>query len=197
MERKYIVRKFFAGLFFTMCIVMISGVVFILGIEKGFTEPKFPMTILFRRVGGLNGGSPVRLSGVNIGTVDNIDFLEKEIEGRGVQVRLSIFEKYRNQVRKSQSIAIITEGILGEKMIEITTSSTAKVPDLKRPIIGQDPLDVQVLAETFGDAAGSLLETSHAIDMIIEEMKSISGTTKRLLNRIEQRVIDGNLFKVF
>jgi len=197
MERKYIVRKLLAGLFFMMCVLMITGVVFILGLEKGFTESKFSMTVLFNRVGGLNIGAPVRLSGVNIGTVEDINFLDDEIDGRGVKVQLSLFEKYKKQVQKSISVSIITEGVLGEKMIEITTSPSAHIPDLNRPIIGHDPLDVEVLAETFGDAAGSLLETSKAIDMIIEEMKSISGTTKRLLNRVEQRIIDGNLFKVF
>ena len=197
MRRRYFVRKFFAGLFFLSCIGMIFGVVFLLGLEKGFTEPKFHMTVLFRKVGGLSIGAPVRLSGVNVGTVEDIDFLKKEVVGRGVVVALSLYEKYQPQLRKSVNIAIITEGVLGEKMVEITSDPNYLLDDFYRPIIGEDPLDVQNLAETFGESAVALLETSKTIDTIISEMKDISAATKRLLTRIEQRIIDGNLFTVF
>lgn len=197
MKSKDLIKKISAGLFFIVCIVMIIGVVFTLGMERGLTEPKFQMTAVFRKVGGLSIGSPVWLSGVNVGTVANIGFLDEEIEGRGVKVTLNLHKKHEKQLHKSVRVAIVTEGILGEKIVEITTDPQAWSADLNGVIIGEDPLDVQDLAETFGEAAVALLETSTAIDTIIREMNKISGTTRRLLNRIEQRVIDGTLFKVF
>jgi ABC-type transporter Mla subunit MlaD len=112
-------------------------------------------------------------------------------------VILNIFKKYERQVYKCTSIAIITEGVLGEKIVEIGTTPDSQRKSLSEPIIGEDPLDVQGLAETFGEAAVALLETSKNIESIIGEMENISSTTKRLLNRVEQRIIDGTLFKVF
>ena len=160
MEQNDFIKKFLAGLFLILCLGGIGVVIFVIGIEKGLTQPKFQMTVVFSKVGGLTIGAPVRLSGVTVGTVKDI-------------------------------------GVLGEKVLEITTSPGFRRTDLSRPVIGIDPLDVQNLTETFGDAAGSLLQTSKAIDDMIREIKDISGSTKRLLNRVEQRVIDGNLFKVF
>jgi ABC-type transporter Mla subunit MlaD len=148
-------------------------------------------------VGGLTAGSPVRLSGVTVGVVANIDFLDEEVAGRGVKVELNLYKKFQKQLYKSTRFAIITEGVLGEKIIEITTSPGFRRADITTPIIGEDPLDVQNLAETFGDTAVSLLEASKSIQGIINEVRDISAATKRLLNRIEQRVIEGNLFKVF
>ena len=197
MEKKDFVKKLLAGIFFILCVVLIVSVVFVLGIEKGLTEPRFQMTVLFNRVGGLTIGAPVRLSGVTVGTVADIDFLPRAVDGRGVKVNLSLFRKYQAQLYKSSQIAIITEGVLGEKIIEITTDPDLRRTDLTQPIIGEDPLDMQSLAITFGDAAVALLETTKTIDMIVREMKDISGTTRRLLLRIEQRIVDGNLFKVF
>lgn len=197
MIRKDFIKKFSAGIFFILCVAMIAGVIFGLGIEKGFTEPKFKMTVLFRKVGGLTIGAPVHLSGVTVGTVADIDFLEEEVAGRGVAVRLKLFKKYQKQLRKSVRFAVITEGVLGEKMIEITSRPNFQRADLEEPVIGVDPLDVQNLAETFGEAAVALLETSKTIDSVIDEMREISGDIGRLLGRIEQRVIDGNLFRMF
>ena len=197
MEAKDFVKKFFAGLFFIACVVMIAGVVFLLGLERGIAQPKFPMHLLFNRVGGLQVGAAVRISGVTVGTVSDISFTEEPVNGREVRVDINILEKFRKQAGKSVNFSIINEGVLGEKMVEITTSSEYHREDLSQLVIGDDPLDVQNLAETFGDSAIALSESAKMIESMVGEIQDISGTTRRLLNRIEQRLIDGTLFKVF
>lgn len=197
MEQNDFIKRFIAGLFFVLCLGGIAVVVFVIGVEKGLTQPKFEMTIVFSKVGGLMVGAPVRLSGVTVGTVRDIGFLDQELAGRDVFVKLNLYSKYQKQLFKSVKFAIITEGVLGEKIVEITTSPGFRRTDLSRPVVGVDPLDVQTLTETFGDAAGSLLETSRSINEMIREIKDVSGSMKRLMNRMEQRVIDGNLFKIF
>jgi len=86
---------------------------------------------------------------------------------------------------------------LGEKIIEITTNPQVHRDNLNETIIGKDPLDVQDLTQTFSDAAEAFLQSSHAIEQITDQMQEISISMSRLLNRIEQRIIDGTLFKVF
>ncbi|OGX32160.1 MAG: hypothetical protein A2787_01065 [Omnitrophica WOR_2 bacterium RIFCSPHIGHO2_01_FULL_48_9] len=197
MDKKDFMKKLAAGVFFILSMVMIAVVIFKIGVEKGMTQPRFKMTVLFQNIGGLSAGAPVTLSGVNIGTIYDIDFIEPEIEGRGVKVTLNVFKKYEKQLHKSTLFAIKTEGVLGEKIVDIATDQDFSRPDLTQPVIGVDPLDVQDLAETFGDAAGALADTSRNMNTLMREFKKISGTSSRLLNRIEQRLIDGNLFKVF
>ena len=197
MEKRDFVKRLYAGMFFVIGIVLICVVILAIGIEKGMTQPKFQTKVVFHEVGGLSVGAPIRLSGVNIGTVGRIDFLDEKIEGRNVLVTLNVFKRYKKQLEKAFQIAIKTEGLLGGKLIDITTEGREEPIDLTKTIIGEDPLDVQDLAEAFGDTAVSLTESSKAINSIIEELKQISRTSKRLLNRIEERIIEGNLFKVF
>lgn len=197
MDRKDSVKKFLAGLFFIVIMIAIGSVVFIIGIEKGLTQPRFKMSVLFKKVGGLDVGAPVRLSGVNIGTVTSIDFLDKEINGRNVKVDLNLYSRFRPQVLKSVRIAIITEGVLGDKVVDITTDPGVRLADLDHYIIGKDPLDVQNLAETFGSTARSLEITSREIDGLTEQFNDMVLSMRRLLNRVEQKIIEGNLFKIF
>ena len=58
-------------------------------------------------------------------------------------------------------------------------------------------VDIQELSKVLSETAQSLAKTSKGINAVLTELRYISIKSKRLLDRIEQRVIDGNLFKVF
>jgi phospholipid/cholesterol/gamma-HCH transport system substrate-binding protein len=165
MQHKDQFKKIAAGVFLFFCIMMIVFVIFTIGLEKGFTEPKTYMTILFRKVGGLMLGAPVRLSGVTVGTVSNIDFLNDDLYDRSVKVTLSLYKKYEPQLHKSSRVEIVTEGVLGEKMVEISVKPSFYREDLTRPIVGEDPLEAGDLAETFDATADALLHTSEEIGL--------------------------------
>lgn len=221
--KKEFAKKFFAGMFLILGIILIFVFIFTIGKDKGLAQKKFQIAVMFNHVGGLIEGAPVRLSGVTVGNVATIDFLAEEIQGRRVRVTLNIFNKYKKQLERSTRFAIKTEGILGEKLIEIYSENNVEQISLDQPIIGVDPLDVQDLAPVFITAAESftktademsqinmveltdvmresseaLLETSEGINAIISELDDIAKKSRRLIDRIEQKVIDGDLFKVF
>jgi len=223
MDQKDFIKKFSAGLFFLLGIALMFVIVFMIGKGRGFAQPKFQVAVLYRDVGGLIEGAPVQLAGVNVGAVDTIDFLIVEHQGRRVKVVLNIFEKYKYQLQKPIRVLINTEGILGEKIVVIEVGKGGRRVDLSRPVIGEDPLNVQDLAQVFAEAAESftatsedlnkvdvhelsevlaetarsLSATSEGLNTILTEMHYISLKSKRLLDRLEQKVIDGNLFKVF
>ncbi|MBI5023661.1 MAG: MCE family protein [Candidatus Omnitrophica bacterium] len=223
MDKKELTKELLAGLFFFLGIFLLVTFVIILGGNKGLAQSRFQVTVLYRNVGGLMEGAPVRLSGVNVGTVDRIEFLNQEFDGRRVEVTLNILSQYRKQLENNLRFTIQTEGILGEKLIEIDVLREGPRVDLKNSVIGEDPLDVEDMAEVFAkaaesftatadqlskidvvglsrvleDSSRSLLVTSRGINEIMEELQEITKKTKRLLDRVEQKVIEGNLFKVF
>src|ERR1041384_3751097 len=100
MDRAEFIKKFLAGLFFVCGIGLLVIVVFVIGLERGFSEPKFQVTVLFKEVGGLGQGAPIRISGVIVGVVGPISFLDEEIEGRSIKVVLNIYKKYEPQFKK-------------------------------------------------------------------------------------------------
>ncbi|MCA9399193.1 MAG: MCE family protein, partial [Candidatus Omnitrophica bacterium] len=155
MNKNEFIKSLLAGIFFLSGVVLIILFIFTIGKDKGLAESKFEVTVLFRNVGGLNEGAPVRLSGVTVGSVGSIDFMDQAVEGRHVKVVLNVFEKYKRQVRKSTTFAIRTEGILGEKLIESYVDEEKESLDIDQPIIGLDPVDVQDLAVVFASAAES------------------------------------------
>ena len=110
------------------------------------------------------------------------------------------------------------------KIVEIYFSEEDKrTIDFSQPILGEEPFDVQDLAQVFSKAAEAftgtaqqlsridmiefsgvmeesaraLLKSSESIDSILEEIREISKKTKRLLDRVEQKLSDDQLFKFF
>jgi len=223
MDKNVLIRNIFSGIFFIGGIILILVIVFMIGKDRGFAQPKFKVAVLFRDIGGLIEGAPVQLAGVNVGTVSDISFLDQKIDGRRVKVEVNIFNRYKRQLSHEIRFSIKTEGILGEKLIEIHSGESGQQVDFSQPIIGKDPLNVQDMAQVFSNAAESftntseefskvdvqelsialsetaqsLSQTSKGISEMLTEMRYISIKSKRLLNRLEQRVIDGDLFKVF
>ena len=191
------IKKLAAGVFFIAGLVLIAVSVFFIGIDRGLTEPKFQVIALFNQVGGLVEGSPIRISGVDVGVVGAVDFLSQPIEGRSLKVRLDIFKKYEFEFRKCAKISIRTEGVLGQKLIEISEDHALKSFDLSAPIIGEDPLDVEDMAAVITSTAVSLQATSQGVQDVLHEWKYISIKTKKILNRVDERLLDGSLFKVF
>lgn len=221
--------KFLASLFFILGIGMILAVIFTIGSNKGFIKPKFQVEVLYRNVGGLMEGAPVLLAGVNVGNVAEIDFLTRPVDGRRVKVILNIFSRYRRQLQKNAIFFIKTEGILGEKLIEIEIIEDTQEASLQNPLVssqpifGQDPLDVQDLAEVFTKAAESftktseelskidilelsevmeessraLLMTAKGLNAVMDELHYMTIKSNRILDRVEQKLIEGELFKLF
>ncbi len=191
------IKKLAAGLFFIIGLALIVVSVFIIGIDRGLTEPKFQVTALFHEVGGLVEGSPIRISGVDVGIVGAVDFLPQPVEGRSLRVRMDIFKKYEFEFRKCSKISIMTEGVLGQKFIEISEDHSLEPFDLTAPIIGEDPLNVENMAAVITRTAISLQATSDGMQDVLHEWKYISIKTRKLLNRVDEKVLEGNLFKVF
>ncbi len=197
MEDYGAIKRFFAGLFFIIGIGLIGGFIFLIGFDRGLTQPKFQKIVLFNEVGGLIEGAPIRISGVNVGVVGNIDFLNEPIEGRRLKVTLDIFKKYEFQFRQCSRVSIRTEGVLGQKFIEISEDHTHKMFDVTKPIVGEDPLDVEDMAAVITRTAISIQKTSEDVNNVLTEWKYISRKTKRLLNRVEYKLVEGDLFKIF
>ena len=191
------IKKFLAGLLCIAGVVLLVTVVFIIGLQQGLTEPKFEVHVLFSQVGGMNVSAPVRLSGIHVGTVKDIHFLDQDIKGKSIEVSLDIFKKYEKQFRKCSRITISTEGVLGEKLIDISEDKRRKPFDLNLPLIGEDPLNVEDFAEVITKTASTFNKTTENFNDMMKEFNYITKRSRRMLNRLEQKLLEGGLFKVF
>jgi phospholipid/cholesterol/gamma-HCH transport system substrate-binding protein len=110
------------GLLILISSAILIGFVFVLGnfsLRSGYT-----IAIDFEYVGALQPGAPVKVSGIKVGKVEDIEFrggaIDPKLDKR-VQVRVTawIEERVRDSIRSDAEFFINTAGVLGEQYLEI------------------------------------------------------------------------------
>ncbi len=153
------------GLFVLLGLAVISVLIFAIAEKQHLFEPHFKITALFSRVGGLKVGSPVRLAGLEVGSVESLDFTSAG-RVRGV---LAIQNRFAEQIRGDSVATISSVGVLGDKSVEISigTMVTAPLRD-GTEIQTRDPVDVAELIDQVAPMAVK-------VDEILTYLSKITG----------------------
>jgi phospholipid/cholesterol/gamma-HCH transport system substrate-binding protein len=196
-ERGDVGRKLRVGVFILVALGAFLGMVYALGAKSALFEPKYTIHAQFTEVGGLNEGATVRLAGVQIGRVSEVR-LPSEPGGK-VQVDLSIARRYADRIRKDSVARIETQGLLGDKIVEITVGSGAAAPIGPDGVIAsRDPADLgQVVsqgAQTVKDVAAlaaSLRETAESLKQsrVIEDASAAVAGARKITDQVG-RIVD-------
>ncbi len=193
-------KEIIAGTFFAISLFFIIVAIFALGAKTGIGEAKFFQYVVFNDVGGLKIGAPVRISGVSVGSIADIEFIGRELKPtQRVRVTLSILSKYKKQLDAHSIYTIKTEGLLGDKLIDIQEIPEGNQVNLTKEgyIVGQDPLDIHNLADDFSKTTKYFNYLSSRMTQLVEDLQLFARTSGRTVERLEDRLIEGNLLSLF
>ena len=195
-ERSELAQKFRVGVFMVVALAAGIGLVYALGARARLFESRYTVHADFTEVGGLNDGATVRLAGVQIGRVKRVN-LPAEPGGK-VRVDLTIARRFSNRVRQNSVARIETQGLLGDRIVEITVGTADAPPTHDGDVIAsRDPTDFSKIigqgAETMKNVAAladSLKETADALrqSKIIEDASATIASTRRVTDRVARMV---------
>jgi phospholipid/cholesterol/gamma-HCH transport system substrate-binding protein len=196
-ERSELGRKLRVGTFILVALAAFLGMIYALGAKSRLFEAKYTIHAEFTEVGGLAEGATVRLAGVQIGRVSEVN-LPGEPGGK-VRVDLAIAERFADRVRKDSIARIETQGLLGDKIVEITVGSrAAPATQPGDTIASRDPADIgQVVsqgAQTVKDVAAvaaTLRETAEGLQQsrLLEDAGVTMANARKLTDQIA-RIVD-------
>jgi phospholipid/cholesterol/gamma-HCH transport system substrate-binding protein len=123
-------------------------------------DAKLGYRAAFRDVAGLKPGAPVRMGGLDIGTVISVD-RANDIGDTHIYVAMSVLKKDSARIRMNTVAHVVNKGLLGDKMIELSVGSpdVARL-DAKTLIPTEEPVDV------FASASELASATREAIDRL-------------------------------
>lgn len=163
-ERRDRAVKLRVGLFVLVALATFLGTIYALGARARLFEARYTLHANFTEVGGLTEGATVRLAGVQIGRVSGV-YLPAEPGGK-VRVDLNIARRYANRIRKDSTVRIETQGLLGDKIVEISVGTVqAPVAQPGETIAGRDPTD---FTQVLGEGAATMKNVAALADSVRE-----------------------------
>lgn len=138
------------GIFIFLGIAILVVGIFLVGDKDALFSSTFTVRAYFSDIQGLRSGATVRLSGIDVGSVESVEIMS-DTSGR-VEVVMSIVEDVKQFIRTDTKASIETEGLVGNKVVvlQIGSSSADRVKE-GGTIQSKDPVGfAQVIEETQG-----------------------------------------------
>ena len=111
------------GMFVIIGLILFVTTIYYVGKQKNLFGSTFELNAKFNSVNGLEVGNNVRFSGINIGTVEEIEFLTDT----SVTIKLVIKEEVRKYIKKDAIASISSDGLMGDKVLTISSGKNSKV----------------------------------------------------------------------
>ncbi|HKW93565.1 MAG TPA: MlaD family protein [Methylomirabilota bacterium] len=175
------------GAFILSGLLVFVSIIYLLGAQGRYFERKYDLVAEFNEVGGLIEGATVRLAGVQIGRVTSVALSEKP--GGKVRVTLTIARRFSERIRRDSEARIATQGLLGDKIVEITLGS-ASAPPLQPgdTLVASEPFEMQQMfkagaetLQTVRELAAGLKTTVERVDRIAKEVETGKGLIHALV----------------
>src|SRR5688572_18958011 len=107
-------REVKVGAFVLVGLIVIGAVIFLIGDERQLFARKLDFNAVFEDVQGLKPGSPVRMGGVDVGSVTKVGYAEDANDPR-LYVIMSVVEGEARRIRADSVATIEGKGLLGDK----------------------------------------------------------------------------------
>jgi phospholipid/cholesterol/gamma-HCH transport system substrate-binding protein len=167
----------------TIAAIAIAAVlIFSLTGTKGFFWQRYSLKTRFSNVAGLATGSPVRIAGVEVGSVTDVSFV-----GDQVEVTFQVKEQNRHLITNNSVARLGSVSLLGESAVDITPSTTGT------PIPNWGYVQQGRPVAAMSDMTDAASQGINELTAMIHDVRAGRGTVGKLMTD-EQLYVELNRF---
>jgi phospholipid/cholesterol/gamma-HCH transport system substrate-binding protein len=158
------------GILAVVAIFIAAALILTLGGEGGFFWQRYNLKVKFSNAVGVQEGSPVRVAGVTVGSVRELQFVGSEVE-----MALEVRDDMQDKIRTTSRATIGSVSLLGEGAVDITASTTGQpIPEW-----GYVPSDAPPpqLADVTAQANRGIAE----LTALMQDVRAGKGTVGKLM----------------
>lgn len=171
-------RTVIVGIFILLGLAILILTILTLGSQRKTFSSSIPIKAYFENVNGLQKGNNIWFSGVKVGTIKKV-----YITGKGkVEVDMNILDESKQFIRKDAKAKISTDGLIGNKIIEIYGGSS-KAGQIEPGDVLQtdDLLSTDAMMNTLSKNNDNLLQITNDFKIISGRLVEGKGTIGKLL----------------
>ncbi|MBL7745266.1 MAG: MCE family protein [Chitinophagaceae bacterium] len=166
---KRLINNVKLGVFVIAGLLLLILALYMIGRDSNLFGKNFELKVRFENVQGLTSGNNIRYAGIQVGTVRKVKILNDTL----IEVTMLIDEKMKAFIHKTDLVSISTDGLMGNKLLNITPGKDGS------PLVKEgDILLVKRVAST-EEMMETLNRTNNNIAVISDDIKR---TVQRINN---------------
>src|SRR5690349_10936136 len=164
--------------------VLAAGIFYVTGSQ--ILGPKYRLTTYLPEVSGLANGAPVRVDGVEVGNVESIKLLPRSTgktldKNRNIEVVMRVDRRYQGYILTDSIASLVTEGLLGNRYVNITRGITGTPISDSGEIKGAEEEAMKEVVSRSAEVLGNLSALSTDVRELIGGVQQGRGTLGKLL----------------
>jgi len=170
------------GIFMLTALLILATFIFYVTREGAVFAPHYRLKTYLPDVAGLKAGAPVRLAGVEVGTVEVVRLSEfRQDPKRHAEVVVRVVASNQPEIRTDSEAFVTTEGLLGEGVLEVT-----------RGIAGEILPDGGVIR---GGERPTIKEVVYNAGVITDHLKEVVARVDQGVGTIGKLINDDTLYR--
>jgi phospholipid/cholesterol/gamma-HCH transport system substrate-binding protein len=192
--KKKINYKVRLGIFISLGIAVFIFAIYFIGEKQQLFRSTFRLSGVFKDVAGLQVGNNVRLSGINVGTIDNITI----ISDTSVRVVLFVDENTRQFIKKDAVASIGSEGLMGNKVLVLSPGTGGKkIIENDDVIATSQPTDIDDIMKSLKTTIDNTANITGDLAKISTSIETGKGTIGGLMmDKVWRRDIESTIINL-
>ena len=170
------------GMLTIVSLTLLAIGIFLVTGEVGIFTKKMTLRTLTPDAGGIKSGAPVRLAGIDVGTVQKVGISGLPDPAKAVEIDMEINRKYASLLRSDSEAFLAAEGLLGDRFVNISRGTDQGTPVSSGAFIKFHPTsEFSQLVGGAGDLIDNLNVLVTKLNSIVGEVDSGQGSIGKLL----------------
>lgn len=168
------------GVFVLSALFFLILLLYMIGKNSNMFGSNFILKARFENVQGLKAGNNIRYAGIDVGTVKSVYFINDTI----MEVKMIIDKKAKNIIKKNALVFIGTDGLVGNKVVNILAMKTDAPYAVEGDILpSKKPIDTDEMMRTLNKTNNQVSKIAEDFSITINKLNNSQGLWKLLNDR--------------
>ena len=185
-----------SGIFITILLAVVSVTIFMLDKQNPLFSSRIYLKTEVKNAQNLKEGAAVQLKGIKVGSVTSITFKNLDT----LVINLAVNSEYSEWIKKDSYLAFKTQGVLGDKFLEILGGTIESQPVREGDILAtNESSQIDHIIEKGEDlmvAAGSILTkmdkivssvADNRLERVLYNVESLTANANKLMSTLNDK----------
>ena len=172
-------QKIRLGIFVLLGSFLFIGAIYFVGNKQDMFNKTVEVNALFSNINGLQKGNNVRFSGINVGTVQEIEIINDST----IRVEMKIEEGILSHIKKDALASIASDGLVGNMIVNIVPGNHSEIPIQPGDVIlSVNKVTTEELMKTLSSTSDNANVITANLAEITSQINRGKGTVGMLIN---------------